>query len=218
MGFPASSRLVTISVAAIIVAATGLSACSSSADSPSSSGAGSLSPAPSASGSSTGLVVTFKSTLTSSYNRLSDVGDQDDQTFGINVLDGTTTINDKFVRVRMLGTVDYKNKSGPFGGFLQLTWTDGTTLGMRQQGAATFDSGTKKTAFDAKLEVIGGNKAADGTSGTGALEGSRNGTIGSGVKIKVKLDLTNAPSMITGVAGSRSTRTPSQSYAATIEP
>ncbi len=164
-----------------------------------------------------GIPVSFKSTLRSTYKKLDTVGPNGSQTYGFNVLEGTTKINDRTVKVRMLGTVDYNNGDGPFGGFLELIWSDGTTIAMRQDGMASLDKATKKTQFSARVDVIAGTKAAVGVDGSGEWTGSRTGSVGTSVAITVNLTLTGAPEALTGIApGTRPT--PTGSYNATIEP
>lgn len=217
---PAKSALLL--TATSLTAATLLSGCSSGSSSeptqtPSATGTAestSASPSPSTSGTEVG----FNSNLTSIYSSTDTVGADKNQVYGTNVLTGVTTINDRSVRVRMLGTVDYTDGSGPIGGFLQLTWSDGTTLGMRQQGTAAFDADTKKTAFDATLEVINGSGKAGATTGSGTWTGTRASTLGSSVKIKVKLNLVGAPAQFTGASAAGPTDIPSESYSATISP
>ncbi len=207
---------VRITIAALCIG-VGLTACSSN-----SSGSGSASTNPSSSASpnpsQSGYPVTFKSTLSSVVSKVNSVGKSDQQTYGINVLEGSSQINKTYVRVRMLGTVDYTDKSGKLGGFLELVWRDGTVLGFRQSGTATYDSSNKETALEADLEVVNGSGKAVGTTGTGKLTGTRQGSQGSTMKIEVELNLVNAPELITGDAGSRGVPTPSQSYSATIKP
>ena len=163
--------------------------------------------------------MTFKTTATSVRSWLDVVGKKnaDEQTYGFNVLEGTTRINDVLVRVRNLGTVDYTNGSGKFGGFVELVWSDGTTLGMRQDGTATFDEEKEKTSFDADLNVIDGSGTAAGTSGSGSWTGTRKTSLGGAVTMKVRLNLVNAPKLITGEDNSRNPQ-PTQSYSATIAP
>ncbi|MGV1037294.1 MAG: hypothetical protein ACOYD0_09750 [Candidatus Nanopelagicales bacterium] len=218
------------SKSALLLTATGLTAaalmsgCSSGSSSeatqtPSATdtaGSTSASPSPSASGTE----VDFSSTLTSVYSSTDTVGADKNQVYGTNVLTGVATINNRSVRVRMLGTVDYTDGSGPLGGFLQLTWSDGTTMGMRQEGTAAFDADTKKTKFDATLEVINGSGKAGGTTGAGTWTGASTSTsgLGSSIKIKVKLNVVGAPSEFTGGPASGPTDVPTESYSATIAP
>ncbi len=207
-----------ISVGLALTFAFGVSGCSSggSASSENSSATPSASPSPSQSG----YPVEFKSTLRSVQSRVNEVGKSGNQTYGVNVLEGTTDIDGVNVKVRMLGTVDYTDKSGKIGGFLELIWRDGTVLGFRQSGTATFDAADKKTTIEAALEVVNGSGKAIGTSGNGKLTGTWAGSLESrgGVKIAVTVGLLNAPELITGDPGSRSTPTPSSSYSATIAP
>lgn len=212
-------------VAAITAAGLGtaaLTGCSSStsaptpADTSSNSSSGSPSPKPSNS-----YPVEFSSTLTSSYSRIVELGTDPTKLYGLNTLDGKTTINESSVSVKMLGTVDYQQSSGPVGGFLELKWSDGTILAFRQSGQATYDASSKKTNYDLQLEVLGASAKANGTTGTGTLTGVRSGkteATGGSTKIDVNLDLVNAPTSITGNAQSRGTPAPSQTYAATIAP
>ncbi len=216
------------SKSALLLTATGLTAaallsgCSSGSSSeptqtPSATettGSTSASPSPSTSGTE----VDFTSTLSSVYSSTDTVGADKNQVYGTNVLTGVATINNRSVRVRMLGTVDYTDGGGPIGGFLQLTWSDGTTVGMRQKGTAAFDADTKKTTFDATLEVINGSGKAGGTSGSGTWTGTRASALGSSIKIKVKLNLVGAPSEFTGASASGPTDVPTESYSATIAP
>lgn len=212
-----ASRFVRVSAIGLSLGLA-LTACSSqgldSGSGSSSNPSTSASPSPSA----TGYPVTFKSTLSSTVTKINQVGKGDDQAYGVQILEGSSQINKTYLRVRMLGTFDYTNKGGQVGGFLELVWRDGTVLGLRQKGTATYDSSSKETAFDADLEVINGSGKAVGTTGTGKLTGSRQGSSTSPLKIEVELDLTNAPELITGDSGSRGTPTPSSTYSATIAP
>jgi len=141
----------------------------------------------------------------------------DEQTYGFNILEGSTRINDVYVKVRNLGTVDYTNGSGKFGGFVELIWNDGTTLGMRQDGTATFDEQKESTSFEANLDVIEGSGTTAGTTGSGSWTGTRKSSLGGPVTMKVTLNLVNAPKLITGDDNARNP-TPTQSYSATIAP
>ncbi len=207
-----------LTIAALCVG-VGLTACSSnSSSSGNTSGSPSSSASASPSPSQSGYPVTFKSTLSSVLSRVNSVGKSDQQTYGLNVLEGSSQINKTYVRVRMLATTDLTDKSGKIGGFLELVWRDGTVLGFRQSGTATYDTSGKETAIETDLEVINGSGKAVGTTGTGKLTGTRTGSQGSTMKVEVELNLVNAPELITGDASSRGVPTPSESYSATIKP
>lgn len=214
---PAARTSLLASVLAIALA-TGVTACSGgSADS-----GGSAVPTTSAnpSPSQSGYPVEFKATLRTVESRVNNVGKSDSQTYGVTVAEGSTQIDDVYVKVRMLNTVDYTDKSGKLGGYLELIWRDGTILGFRQTGSTTYEKTDKEAQVQADLEVVEGSGKATGTSGTGELTGTGSGSVavGSTMKIEVSLNLINAPQLITGDEGSRGTPTPSSSYAATIAP
>ena len=118
----------------------------------------------------------FKATLNSTVTKINQVGKGDNQSYGVQVPEGTSQINKTSVRVRMLGTFDYTDKGRTSRGFLELVWRDGTVLGLRQKGTATYDSSSKETSIEADLEVINGSGKAVGTTGTGKLTGTRKGS------------------------------------------
>lgn len=205
------SNKILLAAAAAALTATVISGCSGGSATPASSSAP-MSPSPSA--SPTGTPLEFDTTLVSTYSSMDDVGEKDAMKYGLNVLSGTTTIEDRSVRVKMSATLDNNDGSGTLGGFLTLSWSDGTTLGMRQTGTVAEDS-SKDASYEADLEVIGGSAEAKGTTGTGTLTGVRkNGS--SSLKIDVVLNLTGAPEMLTGTP--KAPKAPPQSYNATIEP
>lgn len=210
----------------VFVSVTGLAAvalvagCSTSnsgpSTSPSSTGSSS-SPSSSVSPSPTGgQVVEFSADLSSQYSRLTTAGPSDSLVYGYNQLEGYSKINGKQVRVRMQGMVDYNEGSGPLTGFLTLHWSDGTELGLRQDGTATYDAAAKSTALKANLTVVGGTRQVSGTTGGGSFTGSKRSTSGSSIRIAVTLNLQGAPAMLVGEDGG--SPTPSASYSATILP
>jgi hypothetical protein len=165
-----------------------------------------------------GYPIEFEATLRSVETRVNDVGKGDAQTYGLSVLEGPSEINDTYVKVRMLSTLDITDGSGNVGGFVELIWTDGTVLGLRQTGTASYNKADKESQIETQLEVVNGSGKATDTKGTGTLTGVRSSQLGPTMKIEVTLDLVNAPELITGDAGSRGTPTPSRPYSATIAP
>ena len=213
--------LTALAIAALGIAA--LSACGTSTAAPTAeSGGTSRTPSASPSPNPTGFPVKFSTTVSSKYSKLATVGPNDDKTYGVSVMEGTTTINKQPVRIRMIGSVDYKDSGGPLTGFLELNWPDGTTLALRQEIQASYDSSPNQTSYEGKLEVVGADNKATGTSGTGDLTGSRAGktrtVTGGSIKINVSLDLTNAPTSMTGDSRSSGSGKPRETYAATIAP
>ena len=216
---PRNKRIVIISLVGLASVAL-VAGCSTSNSNPSpsssssgSSGSTTASPSPSPSG---GAVVEFSADLSSQYSRLTTAGPSDSLVYGYTQLEGYSKINGKQVRVRMQGLVDYNEGSGPLTGFLTLRWSDGTELGMRQDGTATYDAAAKSTALKANLTVVGGTRQVGGTTGGGSFTGSRRSTSGSSIRIAVTLNLQGAPTMLVGEDGG--SPTPSASYSATILP
>lgn len=142
--------------------------------------------------------VEFEAGLSSASSTTYQVGKADSQVFGVNILEGNTTINGESVKVQILGTVNYESGSGPFGSFLALQWPDGTVLGLELDGQATKDAESGATDFTAQLQVINGSGEAEGITGGGDFTGSRTGPLATEITIKVKLDLVDAPETITG--------------------
>lgn len=158
--------------------------------------------------------VEFTVELSSQYSKLTTAGPDDSVVYGYRQLDGYTKINDRSVRVRMQGLTDSSEGTGPIGGFLELSWSDGMTLGLRQQGTVTYDSAAKTTDLKADLTVIGGTDEAARTTGSGSYVGSRKSSSSSTIKLAITLALQHPPKAI----GADSTPTPSASYSATIMP
>lgn len=205
---------VGFAAAALVAGCTAANSGPSTSASPStssSSASPSISPSPTG-----GQVVEFSADLSSQYSRLTTAGPDDSLVFGYNQLEGYTKINGKSVRVRMQGVVDYNEGSGPLTGFLTLRWTDGTELGLRQDGSATYDAAAKSTTLKANLTVVGGTRQVSGTTGGGSFTGSRRSSSGTSIRIAVTLNLQGAPTMLVGEDGG--SPTPSASYSATILP
>ena len=142
--------------------------------------------------------VAFEAKLSSASSTTYEVGQDNSQVFGVNLLEGNTTINGESVKVQVLGTVNYQSGSGPFGSFLALQWPDKTVLGLELDGKATKDAESGATDFTAQLQVINGSGQAQGTTGSGDFTGSRTGPLATEIDIQVKLDLVGAPETITG--------------------
>lgn len=211
-------QILLVSLAgAVIVAAT--SACAgassgteSASPSPQASKSGSARPSASAGESRN---VGFSVDLSQQYSKVSEAGSDGEVSYGYSQLDGYTKINGKSVRVRMQGLMEYNDGSGPLGGFLELRWSDGSTLAFRQNGAATTDAASKRTEYKADLVAIGGTKDLSGTTGTGTFTGSRKSGSSTSIRIAVDLNLQGAPA---GLVGNVASAIPSTSYSATIEP
>ena len=109
-----------------------------------------------------------------------------DITYGWNDLQGTTKWGGKNARVRFLGSVDYVDGTGPFGGFVTITRSDGTQLALSVSGWASTPSsepGTANATFAGTVRVIGGSGPYQGAVGTGTMSGYRKAALGSPVQL-----------------------------------
>ncbi len=108
-----------------------------------------------------------------------------DITYGWNHLVGPTRWGKKRADSVFLGSVDYINGSGGFGGFVTFTRSDGTRLSLSVDGWATSPDtpGTANTAFNGAVRVIGGSGAYKGARGSGTMTGYRKADLGSPVQL-----------------------------------
>lgn len=106
-------------------------------------------------------------------------------TYGWNDLRGPTRWGSRAANLRFQGSVDYVDGTGPFGGFVTVTRSDGTRLALSVVGYATVPSGAKpaKTRFRGSVTVIGGSGPYAKARGTGTVSGFRKATLGSPVKL-----------------------------------
>ncbi|MBM3690199.1 MAG: hypothetical protein FJW80_11235 [Actinobacteria bacterium] len=132
--------------------------------------------------------LTFPVDLTSSGTVLETL--PGDITYGWNDLQGPTRWGKKDASLRFLGSVDYVNGNGPFGGFVTVTRADGTRLGLSVSGWATTPSdqtGTANATFRGAVSVIGGSGPYAGATGVGTMKGYRKAALGSPVQLTFSL-------------------------------
>jgi len=139
----------------------------------------------------TGTPIRLTGDLVSQETRLATVGPDGTSTYGWNRL--TTTANDASgpVAIEMLANVAYTNGSGPFSGFITFTFSDGSTLGVQMQGAATKAAGGT-TTFASTLGVLNGTGKYVNATGTGTFGGSRTATLGQPVAATFELTVQQA--------------------------
>ena len=107
-------------------------------------------------------------------------------TYGWNDLNGPTRWGKSSAQMRFLGSVDYVDGTGPFGGFVTVTRADGVKLAFSVSGWATTPSDEKGTAdatFRGTLTVIGGTGPYAKATGTGTMQGYRKAALGSPVEL-----------------------------------
>lgn len=128
--------------------------------------------------------LTFGVDLTSSGTVLETL--PGDITYGWNDLRGPTRWGKQDASMRFLGSVDYVDGTGPFGGFVTITRADGVRLGLSVSGWATTPSdeaGTANATFRGTVTVIGGSGPYAGATGTGTMKGFRKAALGSPVEL-----------------------------------
>lgn len=109
-----------------------------------------------------------------------------DITYGWNDLRGPTRWGKKSAQLRFLGSVDYVDGTGPFGGFVTVTRSDGVILSLSVTGWSSTPTGQQGTAnakFRGTFTVIGGTGPYAGARGTGRMEGYRKAALGSPVEL-----------------------------------
>jgi hypothetical protein len=107
--------------------------------------------------------------------------------YGVNILEGTTTIKGSRVQVQRMSVTQYVDGSGPISGFLTLTWPDGSRIGMSVTGQS--QQTAKATNVYGTMQVIAATGTWKGYGGVGALVGTRRGAIGSPVSYEMTLAL-----------------------------
>ena len=190
-------RRLATSTAVLAVAAVALTACSTSPSLSSESAPPSASfnatptAVPSVNVSPTGQVttMTFTAPLASLAKNLHVVGPNNEITYGWNNLAGPANINGDPARIDLQGSVWYVTGTGPWSGFITITFSDGSTLGLDVVEASATKSPTGVTAFAGQMVVIGGKGRWVNATGSGSLTGSRAGTIGSPIVLDFVLDV-----------------------------
>lgn len=108
--------------------------------------------------------------------------------YGWNDLAAATTINGRAATIRFQGAVDYTNGSGPFDGFITITFADNTQLALVADGdALVTEAGA--TDFSGRLNAIAGTGKYQGVRGIGTMRGTRSGELGAPVSLTFRLTL-----------------------------
>lgn len=132
----------------------------------------------------TRVTLTFKAQLANVSNNTSTYGDLQ---YGTTTLQGASLVKGEEVLVRRDSVVEYTAGSGPIGGFLTVTWKDGTRLSMRVAGSALSDAAG--TDFTASLDVFSTAGRWKGYQGHGVMRGSRSGALGAPVTYTYRITL-----------------------------
>jgi len=129
-------------------------------------------------------VITVETSLSSTYRNLHKVGANGQVVYGWNDLEGTARVDGETIGVQLLGNVEYVDGGGPFGGFVTLSYPDGTLLALRVTEATSIaKTDTSDARFEGLVRVVGGTGRFVDASGRGVLSGRRNDELGGVVEM-----------------------------------
>lgn len=169
-------------VLALLVGCTGASPSSTGASVPTTTTAPAASAIDTAEPGAVRTTVT--TTLTSEQSDLATVGPGAQRVFGWNLLTGGGTLLERPVQIRLQGTVEYVNGSGPFGGFVRLIAEDGSEMAFTLDGQATEGDPTQ---LRGRLDLIGATGAFEQMVAVGSFEASREAAVGAPVEAVLEL-------------------------------
>lgn len=109
-------------------------------------------------------------------------------TSGSGRLTASVAVAGEPVAVELLATLRYVDGSGPFEGFVTLTWPQGDALASRYRGTATRGR-DGSTVLAGELDVVDGVGRYLGARGRGTVDGFRSGALGSQVEYTVALSV-----------------------------
>ncbi|MEY4675346.1 MAG: hypothetical protein RL148_3130 [Planctomycetota bacterium] len=116
------------------------------------------------------------------------IGADDSVRYGLFRIEGTGTSNAGPVHVSALGSLDYRDGSGPFWAFQVLDFGGGNVLYCRYRGHTTeFDP--TSTRILGRLDVIGGTGTLATARGTGTVEARRGGPVGTTQLTSIRLNV-----------------------------
>lgn len=133
----------------------------------------------------TRVTITFKAQLANVSNNTSTFGDLQ---YGTTTLQGASLVKGEEVLVRRDSVVEYVDGTGPIGGFLTVTWKDGSRISMRVAGSGV--KASERTDFTANLDVFSTAGRWKGYVGHGIMRGARDGDLGTPVIYTYRVTLT----------------------------
>jgi Cupin domain len=140
----------------------------------------------------TGTPLHLTTALARQTRTLLNAGPQGSITYGWNRLTGKTAVDGKPISVDMLGNVNYTAGSGPFFGFITITFVDKSTLAVSMQGQAV-QSPSGASTVAATLGIFGGTGRYEKATGTGTFVGARPAAVGATVDSTFDLQVSTGP-------------------------
>ena len=139
----------------------------------------------------TSYKLTFTGTSAAADSRFHQVGPDTTIQYGTTRITGSATLGSTSVGVEMLVALDLAKGSGPFDGFVTLTYPNGDVLGFTYVGSTTWDGTTSRVL--GTVRTIGGTGALAGVTGGGSMAATRSGPVGSSAECVLTLSLTGLP-------------------------
>lgn len=139
----------------------------------------------------TAYTLAFEGTSDPTDNRFTKVGTNGTVQYGTGRIAGSGTLGSTLVDAEILVALDYREGTGPFTGYLTLTYANGDRLGFSLVGSAVAEGDV--STIEGALTAIGGTGALEAVTGTGTLSGTRAGPVGSPVSYRLDLSLVGLP-------------------------
>jgi len=112
---------------------------------------------------------------------VNEVGAQKEHRYGEARLVGSAEFAGEQVEVELLAIINYLNGNGPFSGFWTFTAPNGDRLAFTYAGSTEQRDGAG--TLRGEVEVLGGTGRFVNVTGSGVVDGRRNGEFGSGTVI-----------------------------------
>ncbi|GEM_PF-1130569 len=116
------------------------------------------------------------------------IGKDNSRTYGANQLVGSATVLGQPATVEILGSVDYTNGSGPFTGFLTVTWADASSIAFSILGTATQLADGSSTISSA-MDYLGGSGTYVSSLVQGKFTASRSAQVGATIITELTLEV-----------------------------
>lgn len=111
-----------------------------------------------------------------------------DETLGVGRLASVVDVGGEPVTFEVLVSLHYTDGSGPFEGFLSLTWPNGDAVVCRYAATVVRDA-AGDSRWSSNLHVIDGSGALVGAAGRGTVAGFRSAALGGSVEYTVDLTI-----------------------------
>ncbi|MFO1541395.1 MAG: DUF4440 domain-containing protein [Chloroflexota bacterium] len=139
----------------------------------------------------TPLTIEFSASAGDGDDRTRRIGPDETVRYGTARIRGTGSAGGVPIAAEVLGSLVYRDGSGPFGGAITITWPAGDLLALDY--AAVVRATAEGTRILGSVTVLGGTGALAGVAGSGVVDGGRTGEIGTPTRYTLSLALTGLP-------------------------